>query len=360
MLIQRPILRRCAVGLVAAFTASLVVATPATAGGEVDCPPGEVPGPGTNVGDRTCYPQTGGLAPALDQPAEVGSPQGSGGGTEQWCLRRDDGVDGWAGPDRVPCQDDWGWYSHLWDCHIQPAWHEEGTDETPRWDVAEGDDMELWRVRCYPPQEDADDNLMWVHTPSGGDWIGSMFVYGPVSPPGWLGTPSLIPSLWVEAINELTMIGPAIATAPPLHTAGLVRLPTWLWTEDHARSWPDEPLHARADARPDGFDSWVDVWAEPVWIEWDMGDGSDGPVCDHAGLAWEPGMESGQGLGECTHVYLRPSRHEVDGVYRIVAITTWRVWWQVNDGQDHDELEIQVGSTADYRVNEIQVLVTYR
>ena len=186
-----------------------------------------------------------------------------------------------------------------------------------------------------------------------------MLVLGPADPPGWLGTPSLVPGLWVEAINSLRLRGPDIATAPPLDTAGLVRLPTWVWTEDTDRTWPVAPLHARADARPDGVDAWVDAWAQPLRIEWDMGDGQPPTVCGHAGVPWQPGMEDDQGHGECSHRYLRPSRDQPDGVYQITAVTTWHVRWEVNGGADRGELDIQVGSTAPYRVNEIQVLVGY-
>jgi hypothetical protein len=328
----------------------------ATAQGEVRCPPSQVPGPGPVPGERICYPYTSAMVPPLDEPVRLRAPAG-GGATERWCLRRDDGTDGWAGPHRVLCHSDGWWYTPLWDCHIEPGQAEAGV-EPPRWNVPGGDPGQVWRVRCYPPQEEAGGDLMWSPPPPvGGEWVSDMLVIGPADPPGWLGTPAVVPGLWVEAINALGLSGPQIITAPPLDTAGLVRLPTWLWTGDTARTWPDAPLHARADARPDGFDAWVDVWAEPLTIAWDMGDDTGPTTCDHGGVPWRPGMDDGQGHGECSHRYLRPSRDQVGGTYLITAVTTWRVWWEVNGGADSGALELRVGSTADYRVVEVQVLV---
>lgn len=328
---------------------------------EVTCPVGQLAGPGAEHGDRTCYSHASGDIPPLDQPIELTTSSASDdGAVEYWCVRRDDGTDGWAGPHRVPCHFDGWWYTPLWDCFIRVGEPEIGV-EPPRWDVGGDEEGRLWRVQCYPPQEDPDGDLMWLPPPpQGGLWRSSMLVLGPAEPPGWLGTPSLVPGLWVEAINSLRLRGPEIATAPPLDAAGLVRLPTWVWTENTARTWPEAPLHARADARPEGVDSWVDAWAQPARIEWDMGDGLPPTVCEHPGVAWQPGMDDDQGHGECSHRYLRPSRDQPDGFYEITAVTTWQVRWEVNGGADRGELEIQVGSTAPYRVNEVQVLVGYR
>src|SRR5690606_38997415 len=122
--------------------------------------------------------------------------------------------------------------------------------------------------------------------------------------------------------------GPQVTTAPPADPGGLVRLPTWLWTGDTAATWPEQ-LHA--DAAAAGVR--VDAYAEPSYMEWDMGDGQPPVRCDGPGAAWGPAGD----------------------VFRILAMTTWRVWWEINGDYDN-EMEIQVGTTATYPVNEVQVL----
>src|SRR5690606_35598700 len=116
--------------------------------------------------------------------------------------------------------------------------------DPPRWDLSDGERGSLWRVRCFPPKEDPLGRPMWLASESNpfGVWIRSMFVYGPESPTGWGGLPAVVPGLWAEAVNSLGLVGPVIATSPPLHRGGIVNLPIWFWTEDRGRTWPDTPL----------------------------------------------------------------------------------------------------------------------
>lgn len=186
-----------------------------------------------------------------------------------------------------------------------------------------------------------------------GEWQASEYVVGPENPPGYGGTPSVIPALWVEAVNSLGMRGPQIRTAPPADGAGgLVNLPVWLWTETGGNVWPEDDLHAAAVAAAVG--QRVDAYARPLRIEWHMGDGSEPVTCAGPGEAWRSGLNFLR-PGECHHVYRRPSRTEPDGRFEVVAVTTWLVWWFIN-GEEDGQLELQVGSTTSYRVNEVQVL----
>ena len=214
--------------------------------------------------------------------------------------------------------------------------------------MGEGEEGRVFEVRCYPPQENLQ-GLMYMN--GGGLWQASQLIIGPESPPGFGGTPSVIPGLWVDAVNALAMRGPDIRTAPPATGAALVNLPVWLWTEVGGRVWPvSGPLHEFAAAAGQR----VDAYAEPLRIEWDMGDGQPPVTCGGPGTGWEPGRNLLE-PGECHHVYRRSSRHQPDGRYEITAITTWRVWWEINGAFD-GELELEVGSTATYRVDEVQVL----
>jgi hypothetical protein len=322
----------------------------------VFCAPAEV---AVSVGGtRTCIAYTGGVIRADGEPLRI-ELRSSTGGAATRCIRRfgDDDNEGMVGPRTVPCLDSSkGWFSYHWDCYFREA--DEGTaidpaDPPPGYNPADPPGGLLYRASCYPPA--GNDLSLGPHWLPGDPplWQAATLVVLPTPPDGFGSTPPPLAELWVEAVNRLQLRGPVIATAPPLHTAGVVRLPTWLWTEQSPRVWGE--VTATADARPGGVNQWVDVQAEARSITWDMGDGSDPTLCHHAGVEWEPGMES-QGHGECSYRYLRSSRGEPDGVFPLTATTTWRVQWWVNGSWD-GELELQVGSAADYRVTEIQVLV---
>jgi hypothetical protein len=312
---------------------------------QVDCPYGEV----VVVNDeQLCFPNVSGPLPPEGGPIEFGAPSG-GTGVQVWCIRHDQREASSAtNPWRVSCNAGNWWFSVDWDCYIRGRDDVTRDPDWPRWDVGEDEEGRVFEIRCYPPQENQD-GLMFMN--GGGLWQASQMIIGPESPPGLGGTPSVIPGLWVDAVNALAMRGPEIRTAPPLAGAALVNLPVWLWTEPGGRVWPQgEPLHEFAAAAGER----VDAYAEPLRIEWDMGDGRGPVTCGGPGEAWEQGR-SLLAPGECHHIYRQPSRHQPGGQFEITAITTWRVWWEIN-GTFDGELELEVGSTASYQVNEIQVL----
>jgi hypothetical protein len=325
----------------------------------VSCPPGES---AIQVsGELVCWLREGGLVRADGEPLRL--TLGSGGRNRQatTCVRPygDDTRTGPAGPKTVPCYIPvLGWYSHSWDCHFASPRRSDRADEsTPGYDPDDRDGGRLYRASCYPPAANEYElGPHWIYDDPP-LWAEASLVALPSPPDGYNGTPSSLGELWVEAINRLQLRGPAIATAPPLHTAGIVRLPTWVWTERDEHVWGE--VTATADARPEGPNEWVTARAEAARIEWDMGDGGEPVVCEHPGVPWEPGMEDRQGHGECSYRYLSPSRDEDGGTFTITAVTTWRVEWWVNGVWD-GELELRVGSAADFKVTEIQVLVGYR
>lgn len=218
------------------------------------------------------------------------------------------------------------------------------------------DEGTVHRAACFPPGDNPYDLKHWTTCNCGAQGEEAQWLGAPaevVIPPSEdldidEGGPGLL-ELWVDALNSLEMHGPTIATAPPA-ASGLVRLPTWLWTEETELTWPGV-LEAQAAGGP-----WVvEAWAEPQHIEWDMGDGEPPEQCG-PGVAWTPGQDLRNPPEEvCRHIYLRPSNTEPNGVFEILALTTWRVWWHIN-GQFDNEVEIQVGTTATYQVNEVQVL----
>ena len=57
-------------------------------------------------------------------------------------------------------------------------------------------------------------------------------------------------------------------------------------------------------------------------------------------------------MGPCPETSGRPKPHDA---YQITALTTWRIWWHINNTYDN-ELTLEVGTTTTYQVHEIQVL----
>ena len=91
-------------------------------------------------------------------------------------------------------------------------------------------------------------------------------------------------------------------------------------------------------------------------MHWDMGDDQPPVRCDGPGAAWQTDSDLHHPPPDaCRHTYQSASRTQPDGVFHILAMTTWRVWWEIN-GEYDNEMEIEVGTTATYQVNEVQVL----
>jgi hypothetical protein len=336
--------RTLAISLLALATGGLnPFATPATAA-QVDCPAGAI----VVIDDeQICFPYVNGPITQQSEPLEFDVPNS--GGVQIWCIRHTHReLSSITNPWRVPCKAGKWWFHIGWDCYLRAD--DQATEREASWprkDVGADEEGRVFEIRCYPPQ-DTEEGVPFMN--GFGLWQRSQMVIGPADPPGYGGTPSVIPTLWAEAVNALAMRGPEIRTAPPVSGAALVNLPVWLWTEVGDRVWPPAPLHEFAAAAGQR----VDAHGEPLRIEWDMGDGQPPVTCAGPGLAWQ----SGSNLldpGPCHHVYRRASRHQPDGRYQITAITTWRVWWEINGAFD-GELEIQVGSTTPYQVSEIQVL----
>src|SRR5690606_543997 len=256
--------------------------TPAQAQ-SVDCPDGAVV---VLDGEQICFPYASGGVPMQGGPLRLQSPRGEA-GTQYWCMRHNRRArDRPTNPWRVPCElEDGWWFSIDWDCYLSQPDNFPPTPDLPRRGIGPDEEGQVFEVKCYPPQEapaPTEDGHPIPYLDPYGAWQATSFVLGPDNPPGFRGTPSVIPQLWQEAINALGMRGPDITMAPP-NGGALVNLPVWLWTETGGTTWPtDDPLHASAAASGQR----VDAWAEPLRIEWNLGDGSTPLICHGPGQAW--------------------------------------------------------------------------
>jgi hypothetical protein len=137
---------------------------------------------------------------------------------------------------------------------------------------------------------------------------------------GWMPTsrPLVAPVVLArEAYRYLPLPAPRVRTNPPVGSAQLVNLRTWLWVDP--ATWGSRS----ATAAVPGLSA--TVTAVPVSVTWTMGDGGR-VVCRGSGTAYDPGRpEASQDPG-CSYTY----RHAADA-YTVVATTTWRITW-VADG----------------------------
>lgn len=270
-----------------------------------------------------------------------------GGSILQDCQRSRRPVNDTAqGPAVVPCYggDTIGWYSAKHDCYFTRRIDEDFIDLNDvvyRDGTRPGDEGALYLVQCF---------LEHYSVHSG--WTGQYIWFLPSPPDGFQGYQDPTGDLIVEAVNRLQLRGPAIGTAPPSNSAGLVGVPVWYWTEITDHTWGTQQATATA------MGITVTAHAEARHIQWHPGDGSSTITCD-AGKPWQPGDDPLH--PPCGHTYTAASRHLPDGRYEITGITTWDVSWTVTGGPQSGAsgtITLTPQSQTTLRINELQVLVT--
>lgn len=269
-----------------------------------------------------------------------------GGGWLEKCRRPQRVIaDASVGPELVDCNGgrSLGWYSQRYDCYFttndRGAQNKDPLDEDVVYPegVEHGDEGAVYLARCF-----------FEHYTEEWGWFSYAYWFLPPSQePGPTADPTA--GLIVDALDRLELRGPTIGTAPPAQgdSAGLVRLPVWLWNEVDDRNWGTRPAEASAGG--------ITARAEAVAtaIVWEMGDGTQ-VTCDQ-GLAWQPGMDVLD--PPCGHRYARASRDQPDGRYQITAVTTWEVEWSVNGpSAASGTVTLHPESTTSLRIEEIQVL----
>jgi hypothetical protein len=280
----------------------------------------------------------------------------SAGGNARWCYRTPPRTvaDGEEGPEWVECNGgEKGWYSQRFDCYFtnnerHVGWvdplsplveYPDAETMAPDPAVEPGDEGQVYLAQCY-----------FEHYNTGAGW----FAYAYWFLPDGISietTPDPTIDLIVEAHNNLQLRAATVGTAPPEGSAGLVRLPVWLWNTTDEHNWGERSASASAA----GVTVFADARADQ--IIWDMGDGGEPVVCDE-GQQFTP--EQDPNRPPCGYRYHSPSRGEPGGVYTVTATTVWQITWWVEggpmDGETHTiTLQPETGTTV--RINELQVLV---
>ncbi|WP_139185827.1 ATP/GTP-binding protein [Sanguibacter gelidistatuariae] len=163
-----------------------------------------------------------------------------------------------------------------------------------------------------------------------------------VAAPAITATPAQVA---LQAIAQMTLLGPDIAMAPPTDRLGLVGIPVWMWTDATTATWG--PVTATASVT--GVS--VTATASASKIVWDMGDG-------HTVTCRGPGTPYGGGAftdsPDCGYVYPRSSAGQPGDAYTVTATTTWDITW-VGGGQS-GSLTTTRDSTTQLQIGELQVL----
>jgi hypothetical protein len=229
------------------------------------------------------------------------------------------------------------------------------TDPTWGW---MGSDGCYWKVDTdyQPPAFDTADQ----HTGESGAWFLVSCTSGPFAGTGggivWLPTtggalPLPPPEVLArQAVNQLQLSGPRVATSPPPDRMQLVNVPTWLWLD--RSSWA--PVSATASVPGES----VTATAMPMSVTWTLGDGST-VVCEGPGTPYVAGGDPAAPSPDCGHTYLRSSAGEPAGAFIVSATVSWGVSWS-GAGQSGSLPALTTTSTAQLRVGESQAINTSR
>jgi len=300
------VLRAVASALAAGMVLIAVATQPASAAGGVECPP-------TIINCEIAVENPGGPGANPEDPPVVNVGDGQ-------CVT-------WKG-NIVPCwNDQWGWFNASDSCYYKYR-----EPQPPANDIVwEGHYPEgaVYDVSCAEPMGAPGSNGGWTWLPS--------------SPPGYGGDAG---QLAERAVEQMTLVGPAIRTPLDGDEIGTVGIPLWLWTEQGATTWGPNT----ATASVPGLS--VTATAQAKWIDWDLGDGST-MRCEGPGTPYIPGQVESP---TCDHVYIASSAGRPGDVYTVTGTTTWEVTW--SGGGMSGVLQVTRSSSATVPIGELQVLAT--
>ncbi|MFG2405356.1 ATP/GTP-binding protein [Streptomyces brevispora] len=149
-----------------------------------------------------------------------------------------------------------------------------------------------------------------------------------------------------QAMDKMTLRGPAIGMAPQPGSTGVVGMPVWMWTEVAAETWGPNSASASVPGLT------VTATARAEKIVWHMGDGTS-VTCTSAGTPYQKAYGKKKSP-DCGHTYRTTSARQSGQKFTITATTTWNVHWE-GGGQSGD-LTAARSSRTTARIGEVQVV----
>jgi hypothetical protein len=181
-------------------------------------------------------------------------------------------------------------------------------------------------------------------------WIlegGSPICNLPLSPAAGGVSPAQLAS---EAWERLPIPAPAVSTAPPRESAGLVGLPHWFWVTN------GRPLSDRAQTGG----VWVEVTASPQSLSIDPGDGQGPLRCPGMGTVYDSSRPATSQRSTCAHTYARSSADQRNGTYRVRVTVVWGGTWTGSGGTGGTLPTLSRSTSFPLRITEAQSLYTQR
>lgn len=259
---------------------------------------------------------------AADQPGTPGKPAPSGSGsTGTGCVLPNSTRE-------MPCSSDlWGSFNSADGCYYQRV-DQQPDASHPVWGGQSPEGRVVYQRACYLPGGGAFGNA-WVTL----DAVAATVV---------TASPAQVA---MQAIAQMTLLGPQITMAPPADALGLVGIPVWMWTDASAATWG--PVTATASVT--GVS--VTATANASKIVWNMGD-------DHTVTCHGPGTPYTGGdftkSPDCGYVYPQSSAGQPGNAYTVTATTTWGITW--TGGGQSGTLTTTRESTTQLQIGELQVL----
>lgn len=198
-----------------------------------------------------------------------------------------------------------------------------------------------------PVQRGSGPGGWWVRTCVGGAEVGGGTVWLPdgQAPAAAAPPPPIV--IARQAMSQLRLPQPPIASNPSPGAMHLVSLPTWLWID--RGQWESRS----ATASVPGVS--VTVTATPVRVQWSMGDGST-VTCDGPGTPFPANGDPRAASPDCGHTYTRSSAGLPSQAFPVTATVSWDIAW-AGGGQSGVLPDLQTTSSATFRVAESQALV---
>ena len=165
----------------------------------------------------------------------------------------------------------------------------------------------------------------------------------------WLASPpASLAAMIQQAISQLRVPKPVIASNPSLDKPQVVQVPVWWWVQ------PGLWRQHTATASLPGIS--ITARATPTKIVWHAGDGTT-TTCSGPGTPWNANNGPTAASPTCGHRYTTTSRTNPGGKYELRAAVTWNITWS-GGGISGTEPPIATGSSADIEVTELRTVIT--
>lgn len=162
------------------------------------------------------------------------------------------------------------------------------------------------------------------------------------------GVPYVPPEVLArQARAQLDLPTPAVQSWPA-PAAQLVNLSTWL----HVANFTSFQQTATVGAVS------ATVYAEPVRVDWSMGDGGE-VTCSSAGGVFDAGATDTGTASECSYTFSRTSGEATGEVFSGSASIVWHLRWDSNVGDSGDLGSVVMSTPVAWRVEQIQSLITH-